>query len=51
MILRTSAVKNATYEMYKRLGFEDTGVYMEVKSRKNDGTQRTDRRLFLSRVV
>ena len=34
-----------------RLGFQDTGVYMEVKSRKNDNSQRTDRRLFLSRVV
>lgn len=51
VLLRTSALRNASYEMYLRLGFQDTGVYMEVKSRKNDGTQRTDRRLFLSRVV
>ncbi len=51
VLLRTSAARNASYEMYLRLGFEDTGVYMEVKSRKNDGSQRTDRRLFLSRVV
>lgn len=51
VLLRTSASRNASYEMYLRLGFEDTGVYMEVKSRKNDNSQRTDRRLFLSRVV
>ena len=51
VLLRTSALRNASYEMYMRLGFQDTGVYMEVKSRKNDGSQRTDRRLFLSKVV
>jgi GNAT superfamily N-acetyltransferase len=51
VLLRTSALRNASYEMYLRLGFQDTGVYMEVKSRKNDGSQRTDRRLFLSKVV
>ena len=51
VLLRTSASRNASYEMYLRLGFQDTGVYMEVKSRKNDNSQRTDRRLFLSRVV
>jgi len=51
VLLRTSALRNASYELYLRLGFQDTGVYMEVKSRKNDGSQRTDRRLFLSKVV
>lgn len=51
VILRTSALKNATYEMYKRLGFEDTGVYMEVPARRNDGSFRTDRRLFMARVL
>ena len=51
VLLRTSALRNASYEMYMRLGFQDTGVYMEVQSRKNDGSQRTDRRLFLSKVV
>lgn len=51
VLLRTSAVRNASYEMYRKLGFEDTGVYMEVPSRRNDGTTRTDRRLFLSKIV
>lgn len=51
VVLRTSAVRNASYEMYRRMGFDDTGVYMEVASRKMDGGTRTDRRLFLSKVV
>lgn len=51
VVLRTSAVRNATYEMYKDFGFEDTGVYMEVPSRRVDGTSRTDRRLFMAKVV
>ena len=50
-LLRTSATRNAGYEMYRRMGFEDTGVYMEVKSRRNDGTNQSDRRLFLSKVI
>lgn len=51
VLLRTSAVRNASYEMYLKMGFHDTGVYMEVPSRRMDGTTRTDRRLFLSRVL
>jgi GNAT superfamily N-acetyltransferase len=51
VILRTSATRNAAYEMYLRLGFEDTGVYMEVPARRNDGSFRTDRRLFLAKVL
>jgi ribosomal protein S18 acetylase RimI-like enzyme len=50
-LLRTSAVRNASYEMYRRMGFDDTGVYMEVSSRRVDGSTRTDRRLFLSIVL
>jgi len=51
VLLRTSATKNAAYDMYKRMGFEDTGVYMEVASRRNDGSFRTDRRLFMAKVL
>ncbi len=51
IIMRTSAQKNATYEMYKKMGFDDTGVYMEVPARRNDGSFRTDRRLFMAKVV
>lgn len=50
-VLRTSAVRNASYEMYMRLGFDDMGVYMEVPSLRLDGREITDRRLFLSRVL
>jgi hypothetical protein len=51
VLLRTSAVRNTSYEMYRKMGFEDTGVYMEVPARRNDGSTRTDRRLFLSMVL
>lgn len=49
--LRTSAMRNASYEMYMRMGFDDMGVYMEVPSRRQDGRVTTDRRLFLSKVL
>ncbi len=51
VILRTSALRTASYEMYVKLGFEDMGVYMEVPARRTDGTVSTDRRLFLCKVV
>ena len=50
-VLRVSAVKNATYDMYMGMGFEDIGVYTEVHSRRTDGRVSTDRRLFLSKVL
>lgn len=45
--LRTSASRDGAYAMYIRLGFEDMGVYMEVSSRRLDGSVTSDRRLFL----
>ncbi len=51
VVLRTSATRNASYEMYMGMGFDDMGVYMEVPSLRVDGRQTTDRRLFLSRVI
>ncbi|MCB9779747.1 MAG: GNAT family N-acetyltransferase [Alphaproteobacteria bacterium] len=51
VLLRTSAIRNASYQMYMDMGFEDMGVYMEVPARRIDGSVRTDRRLFLSRVL
>jgi GNAT superfamily N-acetyltransferase len=51
VLLRTSASRNTSYEMYRKMGFEDTGVYMEVPARRMDGSTRTDRRLFLSMVL
>ena len=49
--LRTSAIRNESYEMYMSMGFDDMGVYMEVPARRVDGTVSTDRRLFLSKVL
>lgn len=51
VVLRTSAVRNASYEMYMRRGFDDMGVYMEVPARRTDGRVATDRRLFLHKVL
>lgn len=48
VLLRLSAHRDRVYEMYLRMGFEDTGVYTEVASRRDDGTTRTDRRVYLS---
>ena len=50
-VLRASATRNTSYEMYINMGFDDMGVYMEVPSFRTDGRQTTDRRLFLSRVI
>jgi len=51
VVLRTSATRHAAYELYANQGFEDIGVYMEVSSRRVDGSVSTDRRLFLSKVL
>ena len=51
VVLRTSAIRNASYEMYMRRGFDDMGVYMEVPARRTDGRVTTDRRLFLHKVL
>ena len=47
VVLRVSAVKNQSYDMYMDMGFDDIGVYTEVHSRRTDGRVSTDRRLFL----
>lgn len=51
IVLRTSASRHAAIDLYTSLGFEDIGVYMEVSSRRTDGSVSTDRRLFLSKVL
>lgn len=51
VLLRTSLRRDGAMSIYEELGFEDMGVYMEVASRRTDGSVRTDRRLFLSRVL
>ena len=51
VILRVTASKNASYDMYRSMGFEDMGVYMEVPAMRIDGRVTTDRRLFLCSVI
>lgn len=50
VVLRTSANRDGAYNMFMSLGFEDMGAYMEVKSRRVDGSVSSDRRLFLTRT-
>lgn len=49
--LRTSARRDFVYDMFRKRGFEDTGVYSEVSFRRTDGSVRSDRRLYLSRML
>ena len=51
VVLRTSVVKDSSYQMYRSMNFVDMGVYTEVSSRRTDGMVRTDRRLFLTRQI
>ena len=51
VVLRVSSTRDQIYDMYMRLGFEDTGCYMEVSSRRLNGRVATDRRVFLSKVL
>ena len=51
LVMRASASKDQVYQLFHSLGFEDMGVYMEISARRVDGSVRTDRRLFLSRLL
>lgn len=51
VVLRVSASRNASYEMYRNMGFDDMGVYQEVRFPRVDGNITSDRRLFLSRMI
>jgi ribosomal protein S18 acetylase RimI-like enzyme len=51
VVLRVSATRNVSYAQYLKMGFEDMGVYMEVKSLRTDGRVTTDRRLFLHQTL
>lgn len=51
VILRVAASRNASYDMYLSMGFEDMGVYMEVPAVRIDGRVTTDRRLFLCNMI
>ncbi|TNE86554.1 MAG: GNAT family N-acetyltransferase [Deltaproteobacteria bacterium] len=51
VVLRVSATRNASYQMYRDMGFDDMGVYQEVRTPRIDGQVKSDRRLFLSRML
>jgi len=51
VVLRTSTSQEEGPKLYERAGFEDIGVYQEVSARRIDGSVRTDRRLFFSKVL
>lgn len=50
-VLRVSLQNTGIAELYRSLGFEDMGVYQEVRSLRTDGRVRSDRRFFMSRVL
>ena len=51
VVLRVPLEGGSSGELYRALGFEDMGVYMDVENRRTDGAVRTDRRMFMSRVL
>ncbi|MCB9679702.1 MAG: GNAT family N-acetyltransferase [Alphaproteobacteria bacterium] len=51
VVLRVSTTESPSLQLYKDLGFEEMGVYTEVSSMRIDGRVKTDRRMFLSRVL
>ena len=51
VVLRVGASRSASYDMYRAMGFEDMGVYMEVAAMRIDGRVTTDRRLFMCCVI
>jgi ribosomal protein S18 acetylase RimI-like enzyme len=50
-IVRTSTADVVSKRLYKKLGFEEVGVFQEVMGRRNDGTVRSDRRMFMAKVL
>jgi ribosomal protein S18 acetylase RimI-like enzyme len=51
VVLRVSTNHSPSSEMYKAMGFEDMGVYMDVSAMRIDGKVTTDRRVFLSKLL
>ena len=51
VVLRVSTNFDPAKNLYESLGFEDMGVYMEVSRVRTDGLVKTDRRLFMSRLL
>lgn len=51
VVLRVSTNHSPSSEMYKAMGFEEMGVYMDVSAMRTDGKVTTDRRMFLSKLL
>lgn len=51
VVLRVATTRNISADLYAAMGFQDMGVYMDVRNPRVDGTVTTDRRVFLSRVL
>lgn len=51
VVLRVAEEQNSSMRMYQSMGFEDMGVYMDVKAKRVDGSTTADRRLFLYCVL
>ena len=51
VVLRVSMNHSPSSEMYKAMGFEEMGVYMDVSAMRTDNKVTTDRRMFLSKLL
>ncbi|MBW1879698.1 MAG: GNAT family N-acetyltransferase [Deltaproteobacteria bacterium] len=51
VVLRVSAKRHPSADLYESMGFVDMGVYMDVSNPRIDGTVSSDRRLFMSKVL
>tara|TARA_B110000037_G_scaffold214938_1_gene271605 strand:- start:152 stop:589 length:438 start_codon:yes stop_codon:yes gene_type:complete len=50
-IVRISTADVVSKRLYSKLGFEEVGVFQEVMGLRSDGTVRSDRRMFMSKVL
>ena len=48
-IVRVSTADEVSRRLYSKLGFEEVGVFQEVMGRRNDGSVRSDRRMFMAK--
>ena len=51
VVLRVNTGDHPSARMYAELGFEDMGVYTQVSVLRTDGRVKSDRRLYLARVL
>lgn len=51
VVLRASISEDPAHHLFKKMGFEDMGVYMDIHSRKIDGSTRKDQRMIFSKMV